>query len=81
MAPVRDAPHISSVGRRLVHTAGRSGWPNSAHLMSGSSCTQGIPAGFPWGMPGIGDEMLGAMQQAPQFGRQSMQFLNHGLHG
>jgi hypothetical protein len=33
---------------------------------------QGIPAGLPWGMPGIGDEMLGAMQQAPQFGRQFM---------
>jgi hypothetical protein len=32
-------------------------------------------------MPGIGDEMLGAMQQAPQFDRQSMMFLNHGLHG
>lgn len=24
------------------------------------------PAGFPCGMPGIGDVMLGAMQHAPQ---------------
>jgi hypothetical protein len=31
-----------------------------------------MPAGLPCGIPGIGDEMLGAMQQAPQFVRQSM---------
>ncbi len=64
--------HISSIGLRLAHTAGRSGWPKIAHRMSGSSCTQGMPAGLPCGIPGIGDEMLGAMQQAPQFGRHSM---------
>lgn len=40
--------------------------------MSGDNCTQGIPAGFPCGMPGIGDVMLGAMQHAPQAGRHSM---------
>lgn len=33
------------------------------------------PAGLPCGMPGIGDEMLGAMQQAPQVDRQSMEGL------
>ena len=58
--------HMASVGRRLTHTAGRSGLPNKAQRRSGSSCTQGIPAGLPCGMPGIGDEMLGAMQHAPQ---------------
>ena len=31
----------------------------------------GQPAGLPSGMPGIGELMEGAMQQAPQFGRQS----------
>jgi len=31
---------------------------------------QGVFAGLPFGMPGMGDEMEGAMQQAPQFGRQ-----------
>lgn len=31
-----------------------------------------MPAGLPWGMPGIGDEIEGAMQHAPQPGRQSM---------
>lgn len=33
---------------------------------------QRTPAGFPLGMPGIGDEIEGAMQQAPQLGRQSI---------
>jgi hypothetical protein len=40
--------------------------------MSGSSCTHGMPAGLPCGMPGIGELIEGAMQQAPQWGRQSM---------
>lgn len=31
-----------------------------------------MPAGLPCGMPGMGELMLGAMQQAPQCGRQSM---------
>ena len=30
-----------------------------------------MPAGLPLGMPGMGDEMDGAMQQAPQPGRHS----------
>lgn len=33
---------------------------------------QRTPAGFPLGMPGIGDEIEGAMQQAPQLGLQSI---------
>jgi hypothetical protein len=61
-----------SIGRRLAHTAGRSGWPKSAQRKSGSNCTHATPAGFPCGMPGIGDEIEGAMQQAPQFVRHSM---------
>jgi hypothetical protein len=31
---------------------------------------QRTPAGLPSGMPGIGEEIDGAMQQAPQPGRQ-----------
>lgn len=31
----------------------------------------GTPAGFPFGMPGIGPVMEGAVQQAPQFFLQS----------
>lgn len=33
---------------------------------------QRTPAGLPCGMPGIGEEMEGAMQQAPQPARHSM---------
>ena len=33
---------------------------------------QGTPAGLPWGMPGMAEVMDGAVQHAPQFGRQSM---------
>jgi len=73
MASARDEPHMDSVGRKLTHTAGRSGFPNKAQRKSGNSCTQGIPAGLPCGMPGIGEEIDGAMQHAPQLGRQSME--------
>ena len=38
--------------------------------MSSARWIQGVRAGLPFGMPGMGDEMEGAMQQAPQFGRQ-----------
>ncbi len=72
MASVRDEPHMVSVGRKLTQTAGRSGFPNSAQRRSGSSCTHMTPAGLPRGMPGIGDVIDGAMQQAPQFDRHSM---------
>ncbi|WP_281175775.1 hypothetical protein [Marinomonas fungiae] len=33
---------------------------------------QGTPAGLPFGMPGMGLEIDGAIQQAPQLGRQFM---------
>jgi oxygen-independent coproporphyrinogen-3 oxidase len=53
-----------------MQTAGRSGRPNSAQRLSGVSWAQRTPAGLPPGMPGIGDEIDGAIQQAPQPGRQ-----------
>jgi len=67
-----DAPHIASVGRRLTHTAGRSGLPNNAQRRSGNSWIQGIPAGLPPLIPGMGEEIEGAMQHAPQPLRQVM---------
>ena len=72
MASSREAPHISSLGRRLAQKAGRSGRPKIAQRISGRSCTQGMPASLPCGMPGIGDVMLGAIQQAPQAARHSI---------
>jgi hypothetical protein len=41
--------------------------------MSGNSCTQGTPAGLPWGMPGRALVMEGAMQQAPHSLRHFIQ--------
>jgi hypothetical protein len=33
------------------------------------------PAGFPSGIPGMGEDIEGAMQQAPHPGLQSMKFV------
>ena len=71
IAWVASDPHISSDGIRPPQNAGRSGWPKMRQRMSSSSWTQRTPAGFPWGMPGIGLVIDGAMQQAPQPGRQA----------
>lgn len=53
-------------------TAGRSGLPNSLQLRSGDRCMQGMPAGLPLGMPGIGEEIEITIQQAAHPIRQSM---------
>ena len=66
----RVSPHISRDGGRLPQTRGRSGCPKILQPLRSSNCTQRTPAGFPFGMPGMGDEIDGAMQQAPQPGRQ-----------
>jgi hypothetical protein len=65
-------PHISSDGRKATQTAGRSGRPKSRHRWSSVNCTQRTPAGLPSGIPGIGEEMDGAMQQAAQPTRHFM---------
>jgi len=72
MAASRVCPHISADGLSPRHTAGRSGRPKSMQRPARSSCTHGTPAGLPWGMPGIGVAIEGAMQQAAQPTRQSM---------
>ena len=66
----RSLPHMSIEGRSEVQNAGRSGLPNSLQRIAWSSCTQATPAGLPCGMPGMGEVIDGAMQQAPQPGRQ-----------
>lgn len=68
---MRDAPHIGNCGCKPEQHAGRSGRPKIRHCSCSSSCTQRTPAGLPPGMPGIGLEIDGAMQQAPQPGRQA----------
>jgi hypothetical protein len=68
----RLAPHISIDGCSPEQQAGRSGRPKIMQRLSASSCTQRAPAGLPFGMPGIGLEIEGAVQHAPHAGRHSM---------
>ena len=70
MASVRFFPHISSEGCSEEHTAGRAGSLKIRQRIFSSRCMHAVPAGFPSGMPGIGDDMEGAVQHAPQCGRQ-----------
>jgi hypothetical protein len=72
MAAAASCRHMSGSGASERHTSGRVGWPNSRQRWWASSWMQRTPAGLPEGMPGIGDEIEGAMQHAPQPGRQSM---------
>jgi len=71
-AASRCEPHMSAEGCKPPQNAGRSGLPNTAQRMSGSSCTQGTPAGLPCGMPGRALVIDGAMQHAPHSLRQFM---------
>ncbi|OQW69237.1 MAG: hypothetical protein BVN34_07045 [Proteobacteria bacterium ST_bin12] len=48
-----------------------------AHLKSLSNCTHLTPAGLPFGIPGIGLLIDGAVQQAPQFGLHSINAKRH----
>jgi hypothetical protein len=52
-----------------MQTAGRSSIPKIRQRLSVVNWMQRIPAGLPPGIPGIGEEIDGAMQQAPQPGR------------
>ena len=72
MACARPVPHMSLLACSETQTAGRSGRPKSRQRSVSSSCTQRTPAALPAGMPGIGELMDGAVQQAPQAGRQFM---------
>ena len=59
-------------GCNPAQNVGRCGRPNTLQRNSSSSCTHATPAGLPSGMPGSGEVMEGAMQQAAQRGRQIM---------
>lgn len=63
-ACTRVSPHISTEGCRPAQQAGRSGRAKMVQRKSASRCRQGSPAGL------FSEEIDGAMQQAPQLGRQ-----------
>jgi len=62
----RDSPHISKAGCRPEQQAGRSGRPKIRQRKSAARCEQGAPAGL------FNELIDGAMQQAPQPGRQAI---------
>lgn len=68
----RLSPHISSQGFRSRQNRGRRSSLNNPQPLVLVRCIHRIPAGLPFGMPGIGEEIDGAIQQAPQFFRQSI---------
>jgi len=72
MASTVLEPHISRFGRRLLQTAGLRALPNIRQRLSPDSWVQRTPAGLPHSMPGIDEDMDGAMQQAAQPIRHSM---------
>jgi hypothetical protein len=73
----RVSPHISSLGCKLPQNAGRSGLPKIMQRFCASSCTQRTPAGLPFGMPGIGLLMEGAVQHAPHCSLQIILLVNY----
>lgn len=72
MASSRVVKHMSLVGCKPEHTFGRKDEPKIRHKLSSESCTHLVFIGLPSGIPGIGDEIEGEIQQAPQPLRQSI---------
>lgn len=59
-------PHTSIVAEKSLHTLGLDSSPNNLHKLFSSSWIQRSPAALPFGIPGMGELILGAIQQAPQ---------------
>lgn len=72
IAASRLVRHISCDGCRPEQTFGRRGEPKMLQRLSAESWTQRVLAGLPLGIPGIGLLIDGAVQQAPQSGRHSI---------
>jgi hypothetical protein len=69
-ASFRLVPQKASLAWYEEQTAGRSAFPYRLHRLSPVSCMHRTPGGFPADIPGILDEMDGAMQHAPHPARQ-----------
>jgi hypothetical protein len=63
---------MSSIAGNDPQTDGLEGSLNRAQRLPSVKWIHLIPAGFPFGIPGIGLDMLMAMQQAPQSNLQFM---------
>lgn len=65
-------PQTNFSALKSLQTFGLSGKSKISHCSWSFKWMQGTNAGFPSGIPGIGDEMEGMMQQAPQLDRHSI---------
>lgn len=69
MACFAFIPQISTSNTNPLHTDGLSFELKREHRRSSVSWMHLTPAGFPPGMPGMFEEIEGAIQQAAQRGR------------
>jgi len=72
MASCRLLPHTIGSGLNWAQTCGRRTSPHNSHRASTIKCRHATPAGLPLGIFGNGVDIDGAMQHAPQPGRQSI---------
>jgi hypothetical protein len=75
----REVPHISTEGCSPLQHFGRSGWPKIVHWLVSVNWMQRTLAGFPADIPGIGEDIDGAIQHAPHPGRHSSAGRTAGL--
>jgi hypothetical protein len=54
---------MNGSGFKRWHTSGRSDLPNNAHKFTSVNCIQRMPAGLPFGMPGIGEDIDGGLSR------------------
>jgi|LSQX01.1.fsa_nt_gb hypothetical protein len=72
MASSRLFPQKRGSALNPLHTRGRSGESKILHFKSSLRWMHGMPAGFPEGIPGIGDDIDITIQQAAQFALHSI---------
>ena len=66
IASIDDSLHISFEGLNFIQISGLFEFPNSWHRLSEVNWIHLTPAGLPFGIPGIEDDIEGAIQHAPQ---------------
>ena len=72
LASALEIPQNNKSGAKPIQTSGREGSPKRVHLKSAVSWIHLIPAGFPAGIPGIGELIEISMQHTAHPRRHSM---------
>lgn len=68
-------PHTNVSAVKPAHTLGRSDDVNIPHRPSEVRCMHGVPPGLPFSMPGMREDIDGAIQHAPHPARHSKKLL------